>query len=359
MAIPLIAMAVLGGVRMAAPHVAKYLAKQGFKKASATAVKKAPNAPKINMTQARNVASKPKAPSRKDLEGQGRISAGGKADDAIAAGISRAAKKKAADAARKKAADAARKKAAKKPQVSNVATKTVKPARKVSGAAKEELLKAAGKRASEVGKRMSKASDKKPGRGVAVRKTTQPTAPKTSPKARKTNQLPTTTKSKVPARTSKTPADKGRIVGLSGRGKKVAGGLAATAAAVALDQALKGGKSGKKPAEAGKLPSVQAYPRPVKKPPVPAKTKPKPKPVDSGRKKYNKGYETMKEYFIDDMSGRKSKVKTPFGMIDIDTSEKGMAMEEFDSKYGGQIKGTVKRRMGGQVRGYGKALRGY
>ena len=67
----------------------------------------------------------------------------------------------------------------------------------------------------------------------------------------------------------------------------------------------------------------------------------------------------MKEYFVDDMSGRKSRVKTPFGTITIDSSDKGMAFEEYESKFGGQIKGTVKRRMGGKVRGFGKALRGY
>ena len=45
--------------------------------------------------------------------------------------------------------------------------------------------------------------------------------------------------------------------------------------------------------------------------------------------------------------------------VDVDASEKGMANPEYYSKYGGQIKGTVKRRMGGKVRGFGKALRGY
>ena len=96
-----------------------------------------------------------------------------------------------------------------------------------------------------------------------------------------------------------------------------------------------------------------------KKPKPPVKKQAPPKPVDSGRKAYNKGYETMKEYFVDDMTGRKSRVKTPFGIITIDSSDKGMAMEEYESKYGGQIKGTVKRRMGGKVRGFGKAMRGY
>ena len=85
-------------------------------------------------------------------------------------------------------------------------------------------------------------------------------------------------------------------------------------------------------------------------------------PVSSGGRGTmagNKGFETMKEYFVDDMSGRKSRVKTPFGTITIDSSDKGMAFEEYESKYGGQIKGTVKRRMGGKVRGFGKAMRGY
>ena len=51
----------------------------------------------------------------------------------------------------------------------------------------------------------------------------------------------------------------------------------------------------------------------------------------------NKGFETMKEYFADDMSGRKSRVKTPFGTITIDSSDKGMAFEEYDAKFGGPV----------------------
>jgi hypothetical protein len=35
----------------------------------------------------------------------------------------------------------------------------------------------------------------------------------------------------------------------------------------------------------------------------------------------NKGYETLREYFIEDMTPRKSKVMTPFGIIDIDSTE--------------------------------------
>jgi hypothetical protein len=35
----------------------------------------------------------------------------------------------------------------------------------------------------------------------------------------------------------------------------------------------------------------------------------------------NRGYETLREYFIEDMTPRKSKVMTPFGIIDIDSTE--------------------------------------
>lgn len=144
-------------------------------------------------------------------------------------------------------------------------------------------------------------------------------------------------------------------------GKLKAAIVPATAAAIGAREVLKDSKPGPKPAAAKKPASK---PRSTiadvkKKPKPPVKEQAPPKPVDSGRKAYNKGFETMKEYFVDDMTGRKSRVKTPFGIIDIDSSDKGMAMEEYESKYGGQIKGTVKRRMGGKVRGYGKAMRGY
>ena len=152
----------------------------------------------------------------------------------------------------------------------------------------------------------------------------------------------------------------------AGSGKKPPGKLKAaivpaTATAIGAREVLKDSKPGPKPAAAKKpapkprstIADVKTKPKPLVKKQAP------PKPVDSGRKAYNKGYETMKEYFVDDMTGRKSRVKTPFGTITIDSSDKGMAFEEYESKYGGQIKGTVKRRMGGKVRGFGKAMRGY
>ena len=40
-----------------------------------------------------------------------------------------------------------------------------------------------------------------------------------------------------------------------------------------------------------------------------------------GEMEGNRGYETLREYFIEDMTPRKSKVMTPFGIIDIDSTE--------------------------------------
>tara|TARA_R100001015_G_C4605380_1_gene160399 strand:- start:320 stop:1327 length:1008 start_codon:yes stop_codon:yes gene_type:complete len=143
----------------------------------------------------------------------------------------------------------------------------------------------------------------------------------------------------------------------------------ATLVSEQADAAQSRPKLGPKPAAAKKpAPAPKTKPRTtiadVKKKPNPPvkKQKPPKAPVSSGgRGKLpgNKGFETMKEYFVDDMSQRKSRVKTPFGIITIDSSDKGMAFEELDNKYGGKVMPKVKRRMGGKVRGYGKAQRGY
>jgi len=75
-----------------------------------------------------------------------------------------------------------------------------------------------------------------------------------------------------------------------------------------------------------------------------------------GKSRGSTGGESMGEY-LKDLQQRNTKVKTPFGIIDVDSTDEGMAFEEFDQKSGGQVK---KRRMGGMVKkGYGKALRGY
>jgi len=160
----------------------------------------------------------------------------------------------------------------------------------------------------------------------------------------------------------------------AGSGKKPPGRLKTAvvplgAGAIGARELLKDSKPGPKPAAAKKpAPAPKTKPRSTiadvkKKPTPPVKKQEPPKaPVSSGgRGKLpgNKGFETMKEYFVDDMSQRKSRVKTPFGIITIDSSDKGMAFEEFDNKYGGKVMPKVKRRMGGKVRGYGKAQRGY
>ena len=51
-------------------------------------------------------------------------------------------------------------------------------------------------------------------------------------------------------------------------------------------------------------------------------------------------YETLREYFIEDMSPRKSNVMTPFGIIEIDTTEEGMFPDQdmFLEKKGGRLK---------------------
>ena len=48
--------------------------------------------------------------------------------------------------------------------------------------------------------------------------------------------------------------------------------------------------------------------------------------------------------------------------VDVDSTPKAMDMpgeETITNKYGGKAMPKVKRRMGGKVRGYGKALKGY
>ena len=82
------------------------------------------------------------------------------------------------------------------------------------------------------------------------------------------------------------------------------------------------------------------------------------KSIGGGRGKMagNKGFETMKEYFADDMSQRKSRVKTPLGIITIDSSDEGMDLNPdkfIDTKYGGKVMSKVKKRKGKRA-----ALRG-
>lgn len=59
-----------------------------------------------------------------------------------------------------------------------------------------------------------------------------------------------------------------------------------------------------------------------------------------GKMEGNRGYETLREYFIEDMSPRKSNVMTPFGIIEIDSTQEGMFPEEdmYMEKKGGRLK---------------------
>ena len=315
MALPLIAMAVLGGVRMATPAVAKYLAKQGFKKASKSAVKKTPNAPKINMTQARSAA---------------------------------------------------------KPKASDVASKKVKPVKPVTGAAKAEMLKAAGKRASEAGKSKYKgpvigSATKPKYKGPVIGSATKPKGlnmPGSAKPATKPKGLNMPSRAKPGS--SKIPASKTNAKGSSLIGSPTQKALAATAGLstiTAIDSKLKPKSKPK-----SNIADVKRKPTLPKVEVKPKNKKPAPKkPVRSGTGRgnmagKNMGSESVSEYF-GDMQGRKTKVRLPFGMGTVDVDSTKSAYDNDESVEMGQKKGgrmtTVRRRMGGKVRGYGKAMRGY
>jgi hypothetical protein len=96
-------------------------------------------------------------------------------------------------------------------------------------------------------------------------------------------------------------------------------------------------------------------------------TQSSPKNVSAGRgtSPGNKGYETMREYFVEDLTPRKSKVKTPLGIIDIDTKEDMDAetrdILEMAQKKGGRLrKGKIKTstRKRAALRGHRAELRG-
>ena len=97
---------------------------------------------------------------------------------------------------------------------------------------------------------------------------------------------------------------------------------------------------------------------------------PPPKPMKSGTGRgnmagKNMGSQSISEY-VTTPQGEKSKVRLPFGMgtVDVDTSEEGMAFEEFAEKKGGRLKKkkasvrkkTVAKKSSGRKRA---ALRGH
>ena len=160
-------------------------------------------------------------------------------------------------------------------------------------------------------------------------------------------------------------SDKGKIIGLSNKAKI---GLGAAAGAAAGYAGFGGeDKQSKADKPLSKLPtrtiatrnpiSVDDTPRPKSEPIAPA--------VSSGSSSSSKSSdgETIGEYFSN-LKGRKTKVKTPFGTIDVDSSDAAYNMEpEFSGDYKGgrpgMKKNAVRRNAGGTVgRGMGKALRG-
>jgi hypothetical protein len=141
----------------------------------------------------------------------------------------------------------------------------------------------------------------------------------------------------------------------------------AGATAVGARELLKDSKPGPKRATAAAA-AKESAPRPkLKKPPAPTTTttkkqEPPKRPVQGPPNKPKKRFEPGVRY-----------IDTIFGKVKVDSSEKGMfgdlekygdgAMEIYDDPVNMIVNkskgGTVKRRMGGKVRGYGKALRGY
>ena len=61
---------------------------------------------------------------------------------------------------------------------------------------------------------------------------------------------------------------------------------------------------------------------------------------EPGSPEGNRDYETLREYFIENLTPRKSNVMTPFGIIDIDSTQEGMFPEEdmYMEKKGGRLK---------------------
>ena len=95
----------------------------------------------------------------------------------------------------------------------------------------------------------------------------------------------------------------------------------------------------------------------TRKPPVPLKPRPDRKPTAP-----KKGpVQGPKDKPLKPLEGGVRYINNPFGKgkIKVDSSDEGMAFEEYGEKMGGRLNKTVRRRMGGKVRGYGKAMRGY
>ena len=343
------ALAVRGGVAAAkgigklaasrtASAAAKKVAAQKAKKAAAAKAKREA-AKKAKQAQEKANAA------RKAREAQGRSSAGGAADDAVAQGVSAAAKK----AARKKVTDAAKKKAAqqKKLAAQRKASANRNKVNRPPVANKKYQTNADGSLKLRNGKPILK----KP---TTAAKPKTPAKPKTDSKmvATKPGRPPITRKKALGI--ASVPVGAAGVYGLSklanNRTKDISKG-----AAEASEQAKTKQKRTRKPKRAdnsGMLfdPNLQqttpdvgqskqskrtdnsgmlfdaAANKKARMPDVGQNTSStkKEKPSKSAAKK-------------DSFGQRKSSIKTPFGTIDIDSTDKGMAFEEFDQKYGGKV----------------------
>ena len=322
----------------AASAAAKKLAEQKAKKAAAAKAKREA-AKKAKQAQEKANAA------RKAREAQGRSSAGGAADDAVAQGVSAAAKK----AARKKVTDAAKKKAAQQ--------KKLAAQRKASQARNQRKPKpAANKKYQTNADGSLKLRNGKP----ILKKPTTAAKPKTPAKPKTDSKMVATKPGRPPITRKKAlgiasvPVGAAGVYGLSklanNRTKDISKG-----AAEASEQAKTKQKRTRKPKRAdnsGMLfdPNLQqttpdvgqskqskrtdnsgmlfdaAANKKARMPDVGQNTSStkKEKPSKSAAKK-------------DSFGQRKSSIKTPFGTIDIDSTDKGMAFEEFDQKYGGKV----------------------
>ena len=143
----------------------------------------------------------------------------------------------------------------------------------------------------------------------------------------------------------------------------------ATGKAVAATLGIAGASTpAKKPKKEAKAATRSNIPTPKRKPKPPTGTKvdyagsraipkmdkPKAKPKDEAMSmgEYLEGAVGMRG--SKGLEGAKRKVKTPFGTLTFDTSDKAFE-EEVENKEGGRIK----RQVGGKVRGVGQAMKGF
>jgi hypothetical protein len=123
-----------------------------------------------------------------------------------------------------------------------------------------------------------------------------------------------------------------------GMGVRDMAGSAARAAGVLAASAAAGGK---KPTFKPESTVADVKRKPAAKP-TPKKPKPQ-KTMRSGTGRgnmagKNRGSQSISEY-VTTPQGEKSNVRLPFGLgtVSVDTSKEGMAIEEFDQKYGGKV----------------------